>query len=97
MCGCVQKLRPNEETIRTGICFFLPLVVDTTGPAQANYSLPGLFYVHVSPNCFESQLFLSVEKYGHSVLFISYPVMLVPVPLVAAVKNGSFLTAKMEK
>jgi hypothetical protein len=32
--------------IRTGIYFFLPLVVDATGPAQANYSLPGLFMTY---------------------------------------------------
>lgn len=45
MCGSVQKLKSKKKTMHTGIRFFLPLVVDTTGPAQANYSLPGLFYI----------------------------------------------------
>jgi len=42
----------TEATSRFGenidrYLLFLPLVVDATGPAQANYSLPGLFTLHV--------------------------------------------------
>src|SRR5688500_18402158 len=50
MCGRVQSAGSGSEILQSGVCFFLPLVVDATGPAQANYSLPGLFYLpYLSP------------------------------------------------
>ncbi|SFN71813.1 hypothetical protein SAMN05216332_101333 [Nitrosospira briensis] len=45
MCGRVQSVGSRSEILHFGVRFFLPLVVDATGPAQANYSLPGLFYL----------------------------------------------------
>ena len=39
---------------------FLPLVVDATGPAQANYSLPGLF----TPGCSGTFLILNASNNG---------------------------------
>jgi hypothetical protein len=49
MCGCEQKPEVDCKKICPGVYFFLPLVVDATGPAQANYSLPGLFISFPQP------------------------------------------------
>ncbi len=48
---CVGQQRVGAESARMieASTFFLPLVVGATGPAQANYSLPGLFHSCLRP------------------------------------------------
>jgi hypothetical protein len=43
MLAAVQKLYAFNEKMHPRYPLFLPLVVDITDPAKANYSLPGLF------------------------------------------------------
>jgi hypothetical protein len=43
MLAAVQKLYALDEKMHPRYPLFLPLVVDITDPAKANYSLPGLF------------------------------------------------------
>ena len=59
MQGAIARLDKDPGYVRLGTEYphkarqnmvrrllFLPLVVDVTGPAQANYSLPGLFMTY---------------------------------------------------
>jgi hypothetical protein len=43
MLAAVQKAHATHVRMQPRYPLFLPLVVDITDPAQANYSLPGLF------------------------------------------------------
>ncbi len=43
MCGSVQIIYCKFKKICLRRLLFFPLVVDVIGPAQADYSLPGLF------------------------------------------------------
>jgi hypothetical protein len=43
MLAAVQKAYASHVRMKPRYPLFLPLVVDITDPAKANYSLPGLF------------------------------------------------------